>query len=351
MFNPTLLASLRRRASSTKGDARVALKLARALANPYRPLMAHVVVTRRCNLSCGYCHEYDKESAPVPLKTLCDRVEHLARLQTVLVTLTGGESLLHPDLEKLVAHIRELGMVPVMNTNGYLLTRERILALNEAGLFALQISVDNVEPNETTAKSLRPLRRKLKLLADHAQFRVRVNTVLGTGDPSEALEVAQAVSSLGFDAKVSLVRDAYGKVVKLDDRSRAIYDQINAMGRRAPSYLSEDFQLALMDDGEVNWKCRAGARYFTVCEKGLVHLCESSHGQPGIPLAAYSIIHIVKAFHMRKSCAPTCAVAYAHQASRADRWRAQDKTPTDITKQCWRESELVQIGLSRPLAA
>ena len=345
------LTALRRRASSRKDDARVALKVGRALSNPYRPLMAHLVVTRRCNLSCGYCHEYDKVSPPVPLADLKDRVRRLAELRTVFVTLTGGESLLHPDIAELVAFVREQGMVPVMNSNGYLLTRKRIEALNTAGLFALQISVDNVIPNDTTVKSLRPLKRKLQLLADFAEFRVRINTVLGTGDPEEALAVARAVVDLGFDAKVSLVRDERGKVRKLDTRSREVYDQINALGRRAPSYLSEDFQLALMNEGEVNWKCRAGARYFTICEKGLVHFCESSHNSPGIPLSSYSIEDIVRAFHLRKSCAPTCAVAYAHQASRADAWRAQAKEPTPITKQCWRETELVQIGLSRPQAA
>lgn len=313
--------------------------------------MAHLVVTRRCNLSCGYCREYDKSSAPVPLDELKRRIRLLAELGTVFVTLTGGEPLLHPEITELVDYVRAHKMVPVMNSNGYLLTRERIRALNEAGLFAIQISIDNVNPNKTTAKSLRPLRRKLEDLADHAAFRVRINTVLGTGHPEEALDVAKAVVTYGFDAKCSLVRDEYGRVVKLDERSRQVYDEINSLGRRAPGYLSEDFQLKLLEEGQVDWKCRAGARYFTVCEKGLVHFCESSHGSPGTPLASYSHADIVRAFHMRKSCAPTCAVAYAHQASRADGWRGQAKSPTPIAKQCWQASDLVQLGRSRSRAA
>jgi hypothetical protein len=124
-----------RRPRLAAADGRVALGLvSSALFQPYRPLMANLVVTRRCNLACGYCHEYDHTSSAVPLETLRERIDHLARLRTVIVTLTGGETLLHPDIAAVVAHVRERGMTPAMNTNGLLLSAERIRALGRAGL-------------------------------------------------------------------------------------------------------------------------------------------------------------------------------------------------------------------------
>lgn len=344
------LASVRQRAAAIADDARVLAKLAPALADPYRPLMAHVVVTRRCNLSCGYCHEYDKTSEPVPFATILERLDHLARLRVVFVTLTGGESLLHPDIVAIVAAVRARGMVPAMNTNGYLLTRAHVDALNDAGLFAMQLSIDALEPGPVTVKALRPLRKKLALLAAHARFRVRINTVLGSGAPEEAVTVAREVKALGFDAKCSLVRDGRGKVQPVDARARAAYDEIDRLGHRAPAYLSEDFQRALIDRGRVEWKCRAGARYFTVCEDGLVHLCESSWHTPGKPLASYGEDDLRAWFHRAKHCAPTCAVAYAHQASRLDAHRAQDSVPTAFTKQSWGAPALVQLRRDRRAA-
>jgi MoaA/NifB/PqqE/SkfB family radical SAM enzyme len=315
-------------ARTSVDDGRVLIRLAkRALVRPYRPIMANLIVTRRCNLSCGYCFEYDRVSQPVPLATLKERIDHLARLRTLVVTLTGGETLLHPDIVEVVRYVRARGMTPAMNTNGYKLTRAIIEQLGGAGLYALQLSIDNVRPNRTSAKSLEPLLPKLRLLADHATFRVRVNTVLGGGPPDQAVEVARAVQALGLDAKVSLVRDADGALVPLDPATRRAYDQIRALGRRSTPLLSEDvFQDRLVRDGRRDWKCRAGARYFHVCEHGLVHNCSSRHGSPGIPLADYGDDDLRRAFHSRKPCADTCTQAYAHQASELDRFRSQDRT-------------------------
>ena len=313
--------------TTLRDTGRIVFRLASAAFDPYRPLIANLIVTRRCNLSCGYCFEYDKASPPVPIEALRERIDHLARLRTVFVTLTGGETLLHPDLPAIVAYVRERGMTPLMNTNGYLLTKKRILELNDAGLFGLQISIDNIEPNEVTKKSLRPLLPKLRLLAEHAAFRVRVAAVLGSGSPEEAVEVARAAMELGFDAKCALVRDDDGAFIPTDARARRAYEEIRRLGRRAPSYLSEDFQVQLMRDGRVDWKCRAGARYFHVCEDGLVHFCSSNMGTPGTALADYGEADIRKAFHLPKPCAQKCTQPYAHQASRIDMFRDQDEAP------------------------
>jgi MoaA/NifB/PqqE/SkfB family radical SAM enzyme len=304
-------------------ERRALLGFAAGALDADRPLMVNFVVTRRCNLSCGYCHEYDHTSAPVPFETLCARIDHLARLGVVLVAFTGGEALLHPRLADLVAHARARGMSASIMTNGFLLTADRIRAFNEAGLFAMQISVDAVRPNETTKKALRPLIPKLRLLAQHARFRVRVNTVFGAAPPREALEVARVAMQFGFDAKCALIRKGDGTLDALDAEARAVYEEIERLGGRRFEGLGEGFQGALLRDGQVDWKCRAGARFFHVCENGLVHLCAPRMGAPGTPLLAYTVEDIRRAFRERKGCAAHCPVAYAHQLSAVDRFRSQ----------------------------
>jgi MoaA/NifB/PqqE/SkfB family radical SAM enzyme len=111
------------------------------------PLLAHLVVTRYCNLDCTYCSEFDKVSKPVPWEDLAARVDRLAELGTLVVTLTGGEPMTSPHHENIIARIRERGMVATTITNGFLMTEARIKAMNEAGLQTLQISIDGVTPD------------------------------------------------------------------------------------------------------------------------------------------------------------------------------------------------------------
>jgi MoaA/NifB/PqqE/SkfB family radical SAM enzyme len=318
----------------------IALDLVSAAFDTTRPLVTNLIITRRCNLSCGYCFEYDKVSPPIPLATLRERIDHLARLRAVFVTLTGGESLLHPDADALVAYVRERGMTPFLNTNGFLLTVDWIERLNRAGLHALQISVDNVHPNATSKKSLKTLLPKLQLLAEHARFRVRINCVLGSSPPAEAVEVARVALGLGFDVSTSLIRHGDGSAKPLDAETRAAYEQIRALGSRAPRYLSDDFTMRLIEHGTAEWKCRAGARTFHVCEDGLVHLCAPRVGNPGIPLADYTAEHIRRAFDTPKPCAASCPIAYAHHASRLDRFRGQRLAPLALPPP---EPPLVQL--------
>src|SRR6185437_14785311 len=97
--------------------------VARALGSRYNPLLAQVVVTRRCNLACGYCNEYDDFSAPVPTKELLARVDHLAKLKTGSITFTGGAPQLHPYLDRVIAAAWAHGMIVTSITNGFKLTR------------------------------------------------------------------------------------------------------------------------------------------------------------------------------------------------------------------------------------
>src|SRR5215472_7141286 len=122
--------------------------VARALASTSHPVLAQIVPMRFCNLSCAYCNEYDKVSKPVPLDEMYRRIDHLGRLGTAMIGISGGEPLTHPDLDDIIRRMRRTGAIAGMITNGYLLNVERIERLNAAGLDHLQISIDNLEPDD-----------------------------------------------------------------------------------------------------------------------------------------------------------------------------------------------------------
>src|SRR6266498_5905151 len=214
--------------------------IARGLASTSHPILAHVIPMRRCNLSCAYCNEYDDHSKPVPIETIYQRVDRLAALGTTIITISGGEPLLHPDLDLLIARIRKHGMIAGMITNGYLLTAERIHRLNRAGLEHLQISIDNVMPDAVSKKSLKVLDRKLMLLAEHADFHVNINSVVGGGihTPEDALVVGRRARQLGFTSTVGIIHDGDGQLRPLNGEEREVFFKMRKMERRHYSRFS-----------------------------------------------------------------------------------------------------------------
>ncbi|HEX3876566.1 MAG TPA: radical SAM protein [Bryobacteraceae bacterium] len=302
----------------------------KGLASTSHPVLAHVIPMRRCNLACGYCNEFDDSSKPVPLETMYQRLDHLADLGTNIITISGGEPLLHPELDQIVARIRRRGMIAGMITNGYLLVADRIKRLNAAGLDHLQISIDNIMPDEVSKKSLKVLDKKLQLLSEHALFHVNINSVVGGGirNPQDALVVAKRALELGFTSTVGIIHDGDGQLRPLGGVEREVYTKMRAMEKSSYARINY-FQDNIAHGKENNWRCRAGARYLYICEDGLVHYCSQQRGHPAKPLMEYTTGDVRREYRTAKSCAPRCTVACVHQISYLDFWRGeQNLQPT-----------------------
>ena len=296
--------------------------------------MAHIIPIRRCNLSCTYCNEYDDFSPPVPTATMVARLNLLADLGTGVITFSGGEPLLHPDLDELIATVRRRGRIACMITNGYNLMPDRIKRLNEAGLDHLQISIDNVKPDDVSKKSLKVLDKKLQMLAEHALFHVNINSVVGGGihNPEDALVVGRRALELGFSATVGIIHDGDGQLRPLADRERKVYHEMKSMEKRNFARFNQ-FQDAIAEGRPNNWKCRAGSRYMYICEDGLVHYCSQQRGYPAKPLDQYSRDDLRREYLTEKSCAPYCTVSCVHYVSYFDFWRGKQTLKSPVSSE------------------
>ncbi len=297
--------------------------IAKGLLSTRHPLLAHIIPMRRCNLSCTYCNEFDDYSKPVPLTEMYRRIDRLAAMGTAIITISGGEPLLHPELDQIIARIHRHAMITGLITNGYLLTAERIGQLNRAGLDHLQISIDNVLPDEVSKKSLKVLDQKLELLAEHAVFQVNINSVLGSGikNPEGALVVAHRAIELGFTSTVGILHDGNGQLKPLGTRETEIFEEIMKLGKRSFSRFNQ-FQHNIARGKPNDWRCRSGSRYLYICENGLVHWCSQQRGYPGIPLEQYTTEDLRREFSTRKPCAPHCTVSCVQQIAMIDNWRS-----------------------------
>ena len=316
--------------------------IAKGLASTNHVLLAHIIPIRRCNLACTYCNEFDKDSAPVPLADLKRRLDLLASFGTGIVTISGGEPLLHPELDDVIGHIRRHRMIAGMITNGYLLTAERIERLNQAGLEYLQISIDNVQPDDVSKKSLKVLDQKLRLLSEWAEFHVNINSVLGSRveNPEDALTVARRAVALGFTSTVGILHDGSGQLKPLGRREHDIFTEIMKLGKRSFARIN-GFQQDIAAGRDHHWRCRAGSRYLYICEDGLVHYCSQQRGYPGVPIEQYTAEMRRREFFTRKGCAPRCTISCVQQVATIDNWRSPQNLETFANPA---PTELVQLG-------
>ncbi|MGA2250376.1 radical SAM protein [Terracidiphilus sp.] len=315
--------TVRGRAIRAARKAREYAMVARALASTSHPVLVQIVPARFCNLSCTYCNEFDKVSPPVPTDEMLRRIDHLGRLGTAMIGISGGEPLTHPDLDLIIARMRKTGAIAGMITNGYLLNAERIERLNRAGLDHMQISIDNINPDEVSKKSLKVLDKKLQMLAEHAEFHVNINSVVGGGfkDPNDALVIGKRALELGFESTIGIIHDGDGQLKPLAEADAQVYFAMQ--NRKKTNYAQFDhFQESIVKGLPNDWRCRAGSRYLYICEDGLVHYCSQQRGYPGVPLANYTTADVKREFLTAKSCSPNCTIGCVHRISHIDHWRA-----------------------------
>ena len=170
----------------------------------HKPLQCSLYVTDKCNLDCGYCTEYDNSRPHPKLEDLKKWIKKIRDLGTMRIALVGGEPLVHPDIVELVRYCRELGFATSLTTNGFLLTRERLRQLEEAGLQVMQISVDRMTPSAITKKSFKTILPKLEYFKD-SKISLHITGVICADTLSESEAVLETGLSRGIPTEVRLV--------------------------------------------------------------------------------------------------------------------------------------------------
>ena len=325
---PALGTRLKRSVAGVSRRVREWRMIARGVASTSHPVLAHIVPIRRCNLACTYCNEFDDFSKPVPVEEMLRRIDHLADLGTSIISFSGGEPLLHPELDDLIARIRRRGAMAGMITNGYLLTADRIQRLNRAGLEHMQISIDNVMPDDVSKKSLKVLDKKLQLLDEHAHFHVNINSVVGGGihNPHDAVVVAKRAVELGFTSTVGIIHDHDGQLQPLSQVEQEIYLQVRDMGKKSYARMNY-FQDNIAHGRRTSGNAAPAPATSTSAKRGWFTTVPSSAAIRRRPWPNIRWTDIRREFITQKGCAPRCTVACVHYTSYMDFWRAPQTIP------------------------
>jgi MoaA/NifB/PqqE/SkfB family radical SAM enzyme len=278
-----------------------------------RALYCQLIVTRRCNLACGYCNEFDKVSQPVEYETLTARMDHLVdNLGVTIMDFLGGEPLLHPRIADLVAYAHEKGCWTNVITNGFLLSDQLVQKLNLAGLDSMAVSIDRIHPTDFTHKGLQPLRKKLQRLRDQARFNVEVNVVLCEETLDEFEDIVEEIKNLGLPVRCG-VRHYEGRMEVSGALTEKFewFQQHFRHWRIAPML---DLHRSRLAGKPANWKCSGGFKYLYVDEFGTVRACSQVHLAERVNVMDMTLAKL-KSNDCHKNCEKECGVSCVIQTS------------------------------------
>ena len=100
--------------------------------------------TSACNLACDGCYRENVTGSHKSLDVVRQEVETFRRLRNADgISIAGGDPLTHPQIVEIVRMIAEMGLKPIINTNGGLLTPELLRKLKEAGAYGFTFHIDS----------------------------------------------------------------------------------------------------------------------------------------------------------------------------------------------------------------
>jgi MoaA/NifB/PqqE/SkfB family radical SAM enzyme len=184
--------------------------------SPERPTQVHLSVTDRCFLPCVHCDIHRNRALDLPGSVWERAIDELAAwLGPVAANFVGGEPLLRPDLEALMARAARHGFTVSFNTNGHLIDRERAASLADAGVSIAYLSLDGIRPATVDATRGVPgafdrALAALRALEAHPAPRVVIATILHGGNAAELPELLEWVLDRGHQLVVQPLYQNFG---------------------------------------------------------------------------------------------------------------------------------------------
>jgi MoaA/NifB/PqqE/SkfB family radical SAM enzyme len=240
------------------------------------------------------------ESEEMNLKEIKVAAEKMKKLGVSYVVITGGEPLLRKDIVEIVNIFSKLGMSTRLQTNGLLLTEEKLDKLIKAGLNDITISIDTLDNKKqdeicgikninVSDKAL----EKLKLVSKKMPKSMTVaNIVFSHKNIDEIIKLIKVLDGLNVwptFCPVSLAEDSGNQLFKANacsfnftkkdlEKIDTIFKEIFRLKKQgykisiSSKYLKQS--LEYIKTGNKKWKCDAGKLYFVIFPKGQFSLCD-----------------------------------------------------------------------------
>ena len=248
--------------------------------------------TNNCNMFCAHCYRESGEKAQGELDTAQAKklISEVAKAGFKIMIFSGGEPMTRDDIYELIAYAKEMGLRPVLGSNGSLITPEAAQKLKAAGLAGAGISLDSL--NKDKHDKLRRLDGAWDMAVAgmknciNAGIRTQIHTTVMDWNAGEIENIMDFAVEIGASAHhifflvptgrgeeivdQALKRDEYEEIlVRIMKKAQTV--PIEVKPTCAPQFMRVAKQLGM--NLRFSKGCLAGISYCIISPKGDVQPC------------------------------------------------------------------------------
>ncbi|QGU94626.1 radical SAM protein [Clostridium bovifaecis] len=250
-------------------------------------------ITKKCNLYCKHCYR-DSMLKDFKDELTTEEGEKLIREIALsgfkILILSGGEPLMRKDLLHLISFARKEGLIPVLGTNGTLITEEAAKDLKRAGIMGAGISIDSAQ--EDKHDGFRQTRGSFKSALNGIEnclkekIRVQINCTVTKDNKDEILDMVEFAKEKGASAMHPFFLVEVGRGKDMADKALREQEYISLIDDILDKQLSTDIELkptcapqfmVRAKKKGINMRftrgCIAGIAYCCILPNGDVNIC------------------------------------------------------------------------------
>ena len=238
-----------------------------------------------CNFTCKICDFWQPRWQSKPKLGLEQTRQILSKLKPhgpFLVSIGGGEPLLHPEIMPMARELARDNLV-VMICNGWFMTREKARELWEAGLYEISISVDYIDPARHDAHRGQPgaharALQALQVLHEervHPHQRTHMISVVMDDNLDDIEALAQLAASRGYTYLITFHSTSRGRKEKRAAPAE-VGRRLREIQRRHASFVTLRGYVERFGEADENGEitpCMAGVNLFNIDSTGNVSTC------------------------------------------------------------------------------
>lgn len=205
-----------------------------------KPVLANYYVTNRCNASCDFCSIWEDTKSPfIELKQVEENLTDLKKMGVKIIDFTGGEPLLHRNIDQLLKMAKSMGFRTSITSNGLLYPKkaESIRGLVDLLHFSLDSAYEETHDKHRGVKCFQSVMESLKL----AKLLGEKPDILFTVRNENYLELPE-IYKISYELKLILILNplfSYGN--KGDELKPEVLDYITEFSKKPLTYLNPSF--------------------------------------------------------------------------------------------------------------